>query len=99
MMAIKKTPWASDRERTKLTSDYRLSAKLVPTFADRGCRVISMTDPYGPNLCFFRPEQLLFLSSNSSIVVTRLSDPVPDPLLLRKSGGGGSGSVARNSNH
>jgi hypothetical protein len=24
-----------------------LSAKLVPTFADRGCSVVSATDPYG----------------------------------------------------
>jgi hypothetical protein len=28
------------------TSDRRMSAKLVPTFADRGCRVVSATDPY-----------------------------------------------------
>jgi hypothetical protein len=28
-------------------SERRLSAKLVPTFADRGCRVVSATDPYG----------------------------------------------------
>jgi hypothetical protein len=25
---------------------------LVPTFADRGCRVVSATDPYGHILCF-----------------------------------------------
>jgi hypothetical protein len=24
-----------------------LSAKLVPTFADRGCHAVSATDPYG----------------------------------------------------
>jgi hypothetical protein len=28
-------------------SDRRMSAKLVPTFAGRGCRVVSATDPYG----------------------------------------------------
>jgi hypothetical protein len=28
-------------------SDRRLLAKLVPTFADRGCRVVSATDPTG----------------------------------------------------
>jgi hypothetical protein len=28
------------------TSDRCLSAKLVPTVADRGCHVLSMTDPY-----------------------------------------------------
>jgi hypothetical protein len=28
-------------------ADRRLLAKLVPTFADRGCRVVSATDPPG----------------------------------------------------
>jgi hypothetical protein len=28
-------------------SDRRLSAKLVPTSADRGCRVVSATDSHG----------------------------------------------------
>jgi hypothetical protein len=27
-------------------SDRGLSAKLVPTFAEGGCRVVSATDPY-----------------------------------------------------
>jgi CBS-domain-containing membrane protein len=27
--------------------DRRLSAKLVPTFADTGCHVVSATDPHG----------------------------------------------------
>jgi hypothetical protein len=33
-------------------SDRRLSAKVVPTFADRGCRVVSATDPHGRILGF-----------------------------------------------
>jgi hypothetical protein len=33
-------------------SDRRLSAKLVPTFADRGCHVVSVTDPFGRVLGF-----------------------------------------------
>jgi hypothetical protein len=33
-------------------SDRRLLAKLVPTFADRGCYVVSVTDPYGRILDF-----------------------------------------------
>jgi hypothetical protein len=28
-------------------SNRRLSAKLVPTLADRGCRVVSATNPHG----------------------------------------------------
>jgi hypothetical protein len=37
---------------TKLRGLSRLSAKLVPTFADRGCHMVSVTDPYGRNLGF-----------------------------------------------
>jgi hypothetical protein len=33
-------------------SDCRLSARLVPTFGDRGCPVISATDPYDHILDF-----------------------------------------------
>jgi hypothetical protein len=28
-------------------SDRRLSVELMPTFADRGCHVVSATDPHG----------------------------------------------------
>jgi CBS-domain-containing membrane protein len=35
-----------------LERDRRMSAKLVPTFADRGCHVVSMTDPPGRILGF-----------------------------------------------
>jgi hypothetical protein len=64
--------------------------------------VVSVTDPYGCNLEFLDLEPLLFLSRISSIVLTRLSGPVQDPILLRKSGSAGnpirtSESVARNS--
>jgi hypothetical protein len=33
-------------------TDRRLSTKLVPSFADRGCRVVSATDPYGSILVY-----------------------------------------------
>jgi hypothetical protein len=33
-------------------SDRRLSAKLVPTFVDRLCRVVNAADPYGRIICF-----------------------------------------------
>jgi hypothetical protein len=44
-----KTESASELYRP---SDRRLSAKLLPTFADRGCQVVSVTDPYGRILGF-----------------------------------------------
>jgi hypothetical protein len=35
-----------------LPSDRRFSAKWLPTFADKGCHVVSVTDPYGRILGF-----------------------------------------------
>jgi hypothetical protein len=37
-----------------LSRDRRLAANLVPTFANRGCRVVSTTDPHGRILGFLR---------------------------------------------
>jgi hypothetical protein len=36
------------KKKTKLhgLSDRRLSEKWLPTFEDRGCHVVSVTDPY-----------------------------------------------------
>jgi hypothetical protein len=47
-----KTPWPQSASELHRPSDRHLSTKLVPTFADRGCRVISVTDPYGRILGF-----------------------------------------------
>jgi hypothetical protein len=41
------TPWSESASELYRPSDRRLSAKLVPTFADRGCHVVSVTDPHG----------------------------------------------------
>jgi hypothetical protein len=62
------------------------SANLCAQMVPRGQRDGSLR-PYSR---FSRPEPLLFLSSSSSVVLTRLSGPVPDPLLLRKSGSAGN---------
>jgi hypothetical protein len=57
-------------------TDRRLSAKLLPTFADRGCHVVSVTVHYGRILGFLDWSRYIFLQA----------DPVPDPLFLKKSG-------------
>jgi hypothetical protein len=41
----KKTLWPESASELCRPSDRRLSAKLVPTFADRGSHVVSVTDP------------------------------------------------------
>jgi hypothetical protein len=47
-----KTPWHKSASELYRPSDRRLLAKLVPTLADRGCYVVSVTDPYGRILGF-----------------------------------------------
>jgi hypothetical protein len=47
-----KTPWLQSTGELYRPSDRRMSAKLVAIFADSGCHVVSVTDPYGCNLGF-----------------------------------------------
>jgi hypothetical protein len=49
---IKKTPWSDSASEWYRPSDRRLSAKWLPTFADKGCNVVSVTDPCGSILAF-----------------------------------------------
>jgi hypothetical protein len=49
---ITKTPWPESASKLYRPSDSSLSAKLVPTFADRKCHVAGVTDPYGHVLSF-----------------------------------------------
>jgi hypothetical protein len=56
--------------------DSRLSAKLVPTFADRGSDVVRVTDPYGRTLDFLDRRQgqsFLFLTLLKSSAVTAMA--------------------------
>jgi hypothetical protein len=48
----KKTPWSESANELYRQSDRRLLAKWLPSFADRGCHVVSVTDPYGRILDF-----------------------------------------------
>jgi hypothetical protein len=41
------TPWPEFASELYRPSDSRLSTKLVQTFGDRGCHVVSVTDPNG----------------------------------------------------
>jgi hypothetical protein len=41
----KRTPWPESESKLCRPRDLRLSAKIVPTCADRGCHVVSVTDP------------------------------------------------------
>jgi hypothetical protein len=100
----KQTPWAESASEIYLPSDRRLSAKIEPTFRDRGCHVVSVTDPYGHTLVFLARSRYFFFQVAPQLYSRVWVDPVPDPLLLRKSGSIGNrtrtyGSVTRNSDH
>jgi hypothetical protein len=69
-----------------------MSAKLVPTFAKRGCHVVSATEPRGRILGFPDRSRYCFFQVAPQLYSRGWVDPVPDPLLLRKSG------IARNRN-
>jgi hypothetical protein len=43
----KQTPWSESESELYRPSDCRLLAKWLPTFADKGCHVVSVTGPYG----------------------------------------------------
>jgi hypothetical protein len=49
------------RARTLPTERPPLVGEVVPTFADKGCHVVSVTDPYDRNLGFLdRSRYFLF---------------------------------------
>jgi hypothetical protein len=80
----KQTPWPQSASELYRPSDRRLSAKLVPTFADRECHVVSVTDPYGRILGFLEQNRYFFFQVALQLYPRGWVDPVPDPLLPRK---------------
>jgi hypothetical protein len=85
-------------------SNRRLSEKLVPNFGNRRRHVGSVTDPKGRIIDFLDRSRYFFFQVAPQLYSGGSVDPVPDPLLLWKSGTAGnrtriSGSVARNFDH
>jgi CBS-domain-containing membrane protein len=60
-------------------SDRHLLAKLVPIFADRGCHMVSVMDPYSHILAFLDQSRYVFFQVVLSAVLTRLSEPHSRP--------------------
>jgi hypothetical protein len=86
----KKNSVATVLERLYRLGDRRLSAKLVPTFADRSCHVVIVTDPYGGTLGFLDRSRYFFFQVAPQLYTRGWVDPVPDPILLRKYGSDGN---------
>jgi hypothetical protein len=80
----KKIPCLWSASELRRPSDLRFLARLVLTFADRGCCVVSATDSPGRYSRFSRPEPLLFIPVSSSVVLTRLSGPRSRPTASQK---------------
>jgi hypothetical protein len=98
--AKKKSPWSESASEIYFPSDRRLSAKLVPAFEDRRCHVVGVTDAYGRILEFLDRNRDFVFQVAPQLYSRSWVDPVPDSLLLRKSGSAGnctrtSGSLAR----
>jgi hypothetical protein len=62
----------------------------MPTFADRGRHVISVTNPYSHILGFLDWSRCFFFQVAPQLYSQGWVYPVPDPLLLRKSGSAGN---------
>jgi hypothetical protein len=77
---IKKTPWSESASELYRPSDRLLSAKWLPTCANRRCHVVSVTDSYGRISRFSRQEPLLFYQVAPQLYWRVCVDPVPDPL-------------------
>jgi hypothetical protein len=54
------SPWIKSASELYRPSECRLSAKLVPTFVERECRMVSAADPYGRNLGFLDRSSYYF---------------------------------------
>jgi hypothetical protein len=97
--AHKKNCVACVRERTIPTERSPFVGEVSADFADRGCHVVSVTDPYGRILGFLDRNRFCFFQVAPKLYSRGWVDPVPDSLLLWKSGSAGnrtrtSGSVA-----
>jgi hypothetical protein len=72
--------WVRERE-LYLPSDRRLSAKWLPTFADRGCHMVSVMDPYG-RIHGFLDRSRFFYQVAPQLYSRGWVGPFPDPLLF-----------------
>jgi hypothetical protein len=80
----KQTLWPESGSELYRPSDRRLSAKLVPTFMGREVLRGQRDGSLRPYSRISRPEPQYFLSSSSSVVLTRMSGPRCRPTTSQK---------------
>jgi hypothetical protein len=71
---LKKTQWPESACELYRPGESRLSAKLVSTFADRGCHVVSVTNPYGRILGFIDWSRYFLFHVAPALQVWRVSN-------------------------
>jgi hypothetical protein len=76
--------------QTGWLSYRRLSTKLVQTFLDRGCHVVSAMDPHSNILDFLDWSRYYFFQVAPQLYLRGWVDPVPGSVLFRKSGSAGN---------
>jgi hypothetical protein len=89
-LTLNVTPWPQSESEVYRSNNRCLSAKLVPTFAYRGCHVVSVVDFYGCNLGVIDRSGYYFFQVAPQLYSQGWVDPDPDPLLVRKSGSAGN---------
>jgi hypothetical protein len=77
-------------ERTIPTEGPPIVGEGSAKFEDRKCHVISVTDSYCIILEFLDPSRFVFFQVAPQLYSRGWVDPVPEPLLLRKSGSAGN---------
>jgi hypothetical protein len=97
------TPWPESASELYRPSDRHLTVKLVPTLADRGCCVVSVTDPHRRNIGFLDRSHYCFFQI---LNCTHETEWAPfqthyfsESLVASKIEPGTSGSVASNPDH
>jgi hypothetical protein len=98
----KQTSWSESASELYRPSERRLSAKWLPTFADKGCHVVSVTDASGRILAFL--DRSRYFSIKQLLSCTHEAEWTPFQTHYIVSGSAGnrtraSGSVAKNSDH
>jgi hypothetical protein len=101
---VKQTPWPESESELYRPSYHRLSAKLVLILRTEGAARSGWTDPYDRILGLLNRTRYYFFQVAPQLYSRSWMDPVPDALLLRKSGSARNrtrtrGSVVRNSDH
>jgi hypothetical protein len=72
------------RKRTIPTKRAPLGSEVSAKFAQRGCRVVSATDPHGRILSFVDRSRYYFFQAAPPIALTRLNESRSRPITSQK---------------